>query len=108
MRTIRTHEWKLIHNLAHQLPYPVSGDLRKSPSWMAVSAQQEPKLGEKPLREYQQRPEFELYDMKNDPDEMHNLANDPAHATTLANLQQRLEEWRRQSKDPWVTGDAVD
>ena len=34
---------------------------------------------------------WELFDLQNDPNEVHNLADIPAHAETLATLQHRLE-----------------
>jgi len=45
-------------------------------------------------------PRFELYDLQVDPCEFRNLADAKEHATTLAELQQRLEAWRRQTNDP--------
>ncbi|QDT46905.1 Arylsulfatase [Symmachiella dynata] len=35
----------------------------------------------------------ELYDLKNDPHEQHNLANDPARAVTVAELKGRILDW---------------
>ncbi len=35
----------------------------------------------------------ELYDLTNDPDELHNLANDPALAEWRAELERRVDEW---------------
>ena len=39
------------------------------------------------------RPREELYDLKSDPNEIHNLANDPKYAATLSELRQRLDQW---------------
>ncbi|MEM6366596.1 MAG: sulfatase [Planctomycetota bacterium] len=39
-------------------------------------------------------PAWELYDLKNDPLEQHNLANDPEHAELLARLQTRFSKLR--------------
>ena len=36
---------------------------------------------------------WELFDMLEDPGEMHNLADDPAHASTLNALAARLDAW---------------
>lgn len=39
------------------------------------------------------RPEYELYDLSADPEELVNLADDPNYASTLADLQQRINQW---------------
>lgn len=49
------------------------------------------------------KPEFELFDLKQDPHELHNLADDPAHAGTLERLKQALADWRKEVHDPGVS-----
>ena len=44
-------------------------------------------------------PSFELYDLENDRDEMHNLANDPAHRTELKRLFAALQKWSAETQD---------
>lgn len=51
------------------------------------------------------RPREELYDTKEDPWEMNNLAGSPQHAPILARLKKQLEELQRRTKDPRITGD---
>lgn len=46
-----------------------------------------------------QPPAEELYDLRNDPQELHNLAADPAHTETQATLRAALVEWQRQHDD---------
>ncbi|MCB8922171.1 MAG: sulfatase-like hydrolase/transferase [Ardenticatenaceae bacterium] len=50
--------------------------------------------------------EDELYDMQNDPGELHNLATDPAHRDELARLRRRLLAWMEETHDlllnPWT------
>lgn len=41
----------------------------------------------------------ELYDLKNDPNEVHNVVNDPAYASILAELKERLLTWYMQTCD---------
>jgi arylsulfatase A-like enzyme len=43
--------------------------------------------------------EWELYDLRSDPDETRNLAAAPAHADTLRRMRRRLEEARRELGD---------
>jgi arylsulfatase A-like enzyme len=46
-------------------------------------------------------PEFEyeqLFDLKNDPEEIRNVANDAAKADQRATMRQKLEQWRRRAR----------
>ena len=49
---------------------------------------------------FAKRPREELYDLKNDPDQMRNLASDAAHAGTLKRLRERLAAELQASQDP--------
>jgi N-sulfoglucosamine sulfohydrolase len=44
-------------------------------------------------------PEYELYDLKNDPDEWHNLADNPKYAKEVDRLKLVLDQWREESGD---------
>jgi choline-sulfatase len=44
--------------------------------------------------------QIQLFDVKHDPWEKHNLAGNPKHAATLAMLDARLRELMRELKDP--------
>ena len=39
-----------------------------------------------------------------DPDEVVNLAADASHAAVLAELRNRVKEWRAATHDPWLAG----
>ncbi|HOZ48232.1 MAG TPA: sulfatase-like hydrolase/transferase [Candidatus Hydrogenedentes bacterium] len=52
------------------------------------------------------RPGEELYDLKKDPDYMHNVAEDPAYADVRAQLSQRLMGILEATGDPRVHGDG--
>ena len=45
-------------------------------------------------------PEFELYDLKNDPYEFQNLAEDSSYAAQRAALKQALKQWQTETHDP--------
>lgn len=49
------------------------------------------------------KPAEELYDLRKDPDEIHNLAHNPAHASVLKEMQEALREWRESVGDPGVS-----
>jgi N-sulfoglucosamine sulfohydrolase len=100
MRAIRTRTHKLIWNLASPLEYPIAADIFGSPSWQAIL--RSGAMGGRTRDGYLHRPEFELYDLANDPNELKNLAADPAQAATLADLKARLTKMMQRTNDPWV------
>jgi N-sulfoglucosamine sulfohydrolase len=51
-------------------------------------------------------PHVELYDVKNDPDEMRNLAALPEHRDVKQRLLQQLEQWCRDTKDEFISAAA--
>lgn len=102
MRTVRDREFKLIWNIAHQLPFPFAADLWESPSWQDVYAKgPEAQFGPRSVGAYIQRPEFELYDMTKDPFESSNLAGDPAYTDVLESYKQKLKSHQKRTSDPW-------
>jgi N-sulfoglucosamine sulfohydrolase len=52
------------------------------------------------------RPEFELYDLKRDPDQVENVASNPKYAKVLETLTKRLMKTLRETGDPRVVGDG--
>ena len=52
------------------------------------------------------KPLEELYDLKNDPYEVNNLANDPAHAEKLKLLRSQLSQWQASIKDRGFTPES--
>ena len=55
-------------------------------------------LGHKPVEE--------LYDLRQDPDEVHNLATDPAYAERLASMRRACLEWQAESRDLGLVPEA--
>ncbi len=102
MRVIRTPQYKLTLNLAHQLPFPFSSDLEASATWKSVSKDPEARYGKRLVKDYIQRPRYELYDLTADPHEVKNLADDPKHATVFKELQDKLKAFQERTGDPWV------
>jgi arylsulfatase A-like enzyme len=45
----------------------------------------------------------ELYDLKNDPHELRNLASDPKYAKVKAQLSRRLDQWIKDNNDPFYS-----
>ncbi len=53
---------------------------------------------------FERRPPEELYDLRSDPDQLHNVAEDPAYTQVRQDLADRLLEALRVSRDPRVLG----
>lgn len=104
MRVVRDDAYKLIWNIAHGLPYPFASDLWAASSWQAQFRQgPEANYGRKTVGQYIHRPRFELYDIRQDPDETTNLADSPEHADVLREYQDKLKQFQRQMDDPWIS-----
>lgn len=101
MRVVRTRRYKLIHNIASGLTYPFALDLIKSPTWISVIKSGATRYGKREIDAYLHRPEFELYDLENDPDEVVNLEGDPAHRATREKLIAKLKAFQEATQDPW-------
>lgn len=53
---------------------------------------------------YKNIDEWELYDLKNDPNEMHNIINNKKYATLIVELKAKLKELKKQYKVPSSVG----
>ena len=99
MRAVRDTRYKLIHNLAPSNRYWISGvhgtELLKT--WKR-DALADPALARR-VRWLEQRPEWELYDLQNDPYETRNRANDEELQDVRQALQAKLEAWMQQQGD---------
>jgi N-sulfoglucosamine sulfohydrolase len=102
MRVVRTRTHKLIWNIAHPLPYPFASDLYASKSWQGALTRKMTTFGPRSVKDYVQRPQFELYDLEHDPLESKNLASDPKHAQLLAELKDKIKRFQERTGDPWV------
>jgi N-sulfoglucosamine sulfohydrolase len=93
-RSVRSERWKYIRRF-HDYPHPVLANCDDSASkelWV------EHGWGEHRV------PEEQLYDLLFDPNEGDDLAADPARSGVLAEMQERLEAWMRETEDPLLDG----
>lgn len=102
VRVLRERRYKLVWNIAHGLPFPFASDLHASETWQGVLRRGDEFYGKRRVEDYIHRAPFELYDLKENPDEIHNLANDPEHADRLARMQETLRTYQKKTKDPWI------
>lgn len=83
-------------------PYPFATDLWASPTWQGIYRREEPNYGMRSVEAYLQRPEFELYDMENDPHEINNLSGNPEYRSTLDSMILKIKNFQLQTRDPWL------
>jgi N-sulfoglucosamine sulfohydrolase len=103
MRVVRSGKYKLIWNIAYPLPFPFASDLYGSATWQdTIKRGEDYVYGKRSVSAYQHRPQFELYDLDKDPDELHNLTSDQAHQEKLITLEQKLKEFQKRTDDPWI------
>jgi len=103
MRAVRGRRYKLIWNIAAQLPYPFASDLWAASTWQAQYQQgADAKYGNRSVHSYINRPKFELFDIIKDPAETTNLADDPAFKDKLNERKQRLKLLQKKNQDPWI------
>ncbi len=92
-RAIRTDRWKYIHNYSNNA-YGL--DMNNHDEWAH-------RLCELPGQDWKSpRPEHELYDLKNDPNEVNNLAGNTRYRDTLESLQKRLKDFQKRTSDEYL------
>jgi len=98
LRSVRTKDFKYIRN------FEPSKYLYQIPLYM------ERGLSGQGLKDKikMKRAEEELYDLKNDPNEVTNLINDPAYEAVLIELRQKLVDWMNETNDPLLKGKIKD
>ena len=107
-RAIRDDRYKLIHNLLADSSRPsirIDGDL----GYLASREERyEGTLVRQAFDTFAEPPEFELYDLAEDPWEFRNLAGEADLADELQRLQTALMDWRLQTDDPLLDPNFVE
>lgn len=104
MRAIRTRDWAYIRNLDAGATHTTHIDKAMGKDglyyWLSwVEKAKTDPCAAKVVERYQKRPAEELYDLKNDPFQMRNVANIVANADRLTQLRSDLDMWMAQQKD---------
>ncbi|MEM9366689.1 MAG: sulfatase-like hydrolase/transferase, partial [Planctomycetota bacterium] len=104
IRSIRTREWKLVHNLHPEFAFTNHSDLDRKPQagaywneWTELA-----KVDERAKRivdQYYQRPEWQLFHVSQDRWEQTNLIDEPEHAARVTELKRRLRSWMAEQGD---------
>jgi arylsulfatase A-like enzyme len=107
MRAVRTKDHKYILNLMPERPYCQFNDYKER-SYPGLAVLNVLHLqGKLPPEQdafmQTSKPPEELFDLRNDPHELHNLAQDPACAPVLQALRAELAQWRQAVGDPGIT-----
>jgi N-sulfoglucosamine sulfohydrolase len=104
-RAIQDGRYKLIHHLlAGKIEYPPDGvHAEGCPDVYAALKSPNGTIARSTYDEFVNPPEFQLYDRQADPHEHHNLADNPEYAEILKRLQKELMQWRRETKDPFLS-----
>jgi N-sulfoglucosamine sulfohydrolase len=102
MRSVIERKYKLIWNLAWQLPYPSSTDLWASSTYQVALKSESGMYAGRSIENYIHRPQFELYDLENDPWETRDLSGNPAFSGELERMKKKLRAFQERTDDPWI------
>ncbi len=108
MRAVRTRDWAYIRNLDPKATHtthidkamPVDG-LYYWSSW--IEKAKSDSAAARIVERYHQRPAEELYDLKNDPLQIRNVAAERANAERLGQFRGQLDAWMIQQGDEGMT-----
>lgn len=100
-RAVRTEHFKLIANEYADSALTPGADAVRSVGFREMLRLKA--AGELPPHQQQcftlPRPALELYDLRADPGELHNVAAQPAYAKVVADLKTRLDRWKLDTQD---------
>lgn len=99
IRSVRTKRLKLIHNL---MPKNNFSNILTKGDWFKQELVLEKKYGQENYSGYLKRPEFELYDIVNDPFEQVNIYNKPQYQKEITSLKRNLTAWLQQQGDKGI------
>ncbi len=110
IRSIRNGDFKLILNLqadsAYYIKYMMNPKDNRSvyASWLEKA--QSDTLAKKLANRIALRPAVEFYDLKNDPEELNNLADESAYKDRIGNMSKELRAWMRRQGDRGIAMDV--
>jgi uncharacterized sulfatase len=100
VRSVQDHDYKLIWNLNYNEPFYCSASRlgnKLYEGWLEETKNNKKENAHASL--YRNRPELELYNIKNDKYELNNLANEPKLKVIQDNLFAELKSWMNQQGD---------
>ncbi len=99
IRSVRSETHKLIVNLNDQATFTNACTRSQEFRSMVAAADAGEETAQRLVKRYQHRPAVELYDVRNDPLEMTNLADAPGSDAVIAELQAELDQWMQAQGD---------
>ncbi|WP_084088470.1 sulfatase family protein [Fodinibius roseus] len=102
MRVLRGRRFKLIWNIMWEQEQPVPRDIWESTTWQYLRRNGIETLGKRSMDTFLRRPEFELFDLQEDPDESNNLAQRPEFADRMEVMKEKIKSFQEDTQDPWV------
>jgi len=108
VRSVSDRKYKLIHNLLYSNVFTLEcvmtwEEMKYWTSWIHQATFDDAAL--KAINRYMIRPEYELYNIENDPFEMNNLFGSKEYEDIIQLLQRKLNEWMISQHDPGITAD---
>ena len=103
-RSLRTAEWKYILNLHPEFQHQTHDTRNRNGRGILYWRTWLEEVKTNPaaaaiVKRFVERPAEELYHLKSDPYEMHNLAADPKHASQLASMRAEVKAWMKEQGD---------
>ena len=108
IRSVRDKQWLMVWNLnAKNEPFKNIFHSRDANDWAdwQEAIKHDPAIAKR-VAFFQDRPEFELYDIAADPYQLKNLAEDPKHADRLRDMQATLNAWMKSEGDEGLVTEA--
>ncbi|MEM9366517.1 MAG: sulfatase-like hydrolase/transferase, partial [Planctomycetota bacterium] len=108
IRCVREERWKYIRNFHPERPYMQHSGYKKLsyPVMTLMNVLHAQGNWDAPFMAAE-RPMEELYDLRTDPHELHNLAGDPMHAPELSRLRGILNEWVGATNDQGAIDESL-
>ena len=104
IRSVRDDQFKLIWNLNHEATFEniITEEDRDGlwASWLEEAENDE--HAEEMVERYQHRPKIELYDVREDPHELNNLAEASQYEPIIERLEAELRAWMEQQQDEGI------
>lgn len=105
MRVVRSEKFKLIQNLNYKMPFPIDQDFFISPTFQDLlnrTHERRETHWYKNLSDYYYRPQWELFNLEEDPNECKNEAGNSDYESVLYKLKSTLRKWQIETNDPWI------
>ncbi len=100
--TILSEGYQMVHNLASDRENPLEGHNYCYAWWEAMKPSYEGTPVRAAYDRVERPPEFELFNLRNDPYLIANLAENPEYRRRVEQMARRMKSWREQTKDPFL------